>query len=183
VIGNYLLGQAPPAFALLYWNSDATRVPARVHSTLLRELFLHNKLQEPGKLVVLGEGIDLRKVKTPTYAVAAQGDHIVPWQGVFKIRELMGGPVRLVLTEGGHIAGVVNPPTPEKKRGYYANENSDTADPEAWLAGAEKTLDSWWTDWVPWLEGQSGELVDPPSMGSGAYPPLMDAPGTYVLEK
>ena len=183
VIGNYLLGQVPPAFALLYWNSDGTRVPGKVHTTLLRELFLHNKLQQPGELQVLGVGIDLGAVQTPTYAVAANGDHIVPWQGAHKIRELMGGPVRFILTEGGHIAGVVNPPTPEKKRGYFVNDDGDPADPEAWLAGADKILDSWWTDWVPWLDGQSGELIDPPQMGGETHPPMMDAPGQYVMEK
>jgi polyhydroxyalkanoate synthase len=182
VVSNYLLGEDPPAFALLYWNNDGTRVPGKVHSTLLRELFLHNKLQEPGALEVMGTGIDLGKVETPTYSVAAKSDHIVPWQGAYKIRELMGGPVRFVLTEGGHIAGVVNPPTPEKKRGYFLNDEA-AADPEAWLGGAEKVLDSWWTDWVPWLDGQSGKRIDPPQMGSEANPAIMDAPGQYVMEK
>jgi polyhydroxyalkanoate synthase len=183
VVSNYLLGEDPPAFALLYWNNDGTRVPGKVHSRLLRDLFLHNKLQEPGALEVMGMGIDLGKVETPTYSVAAKGDHIVPWQGAYKICEVMGGPVRFVLTEGGHIAGVVNPPTPEKKRGYFVNEGSDAVDPENWLVGAEKVLDSWWTDWVPWLKGQSGKLVAPPQLGSEAYPPIMDAPGRYVMEK
>jgi polyhydroxyalkanoate synthase len=182
VVSNYLLGKQPPAFALLYWNNDGTRVPGKVHSFLLRELFLHNKLQT-GELEILGARIDLGKVKTQTYAVAAASDHIVPWQGAFKIRELMGGPVRFVLTEGGHIAGVVNPPHPKKKRAHWVNDDAKTADPEEWLAGAAKIVESWWTDWVPWLAERSGEMTAPPATGSEQYPPLMDAPGQYVLEK
>ena len=189
VVSNYLLGQQPPAFALLYWNNDGTRVPGKVHSFLLREFFLHNKLQRPGALEVLGVGIDLSKVKTPTYAVTAAADHIVPWQGAYKIRELMGGPVRFILTEGGHIAGVVNPPPgstlphPKKKRAHWVNDETSTTDPEEWLKGATKVVESWWTDWVPWLKKQSGRKINPPAMGSKTYPPLMDAPGQYVLEK
>jgi polyhydroxyalkanoate synthase len=182
VVSNYLLGKQPPAFALLYWNNDGTRVPGKVHSFLLREFFLHNKLQT-GELEILGARIDLGKVKTPTYAVSAASDHIVPWQGAFKIRELMGGPVRFILTEGGHIAGVVNPPHPKKKRAHWVNDDAKTADPEEWLAGAAKIVESWWTDWVPWLAERSGEMTAPPATGSQQYPPLMDAPGQYVLEK
>ncbi|MCB9135560.1 MAG: class I poly(R)-hydroxyalkanoic acid synthase [Anaerolineales bacterium] len=182
VVSNYLLGQQPPAFALLYWNNDGTRVPGKVHSFLLREFFLHNKLQT-GELEVLGTRIDLKKVKTPTYAVTASNDHIVPWQGAYKIRELMGGPVRFILTGGGHIAGVVNPPHPTKKRPHWVNDETTTTDPEEWRKGATEVSESWWTDWVPWLAKQSGRKINPPATGSEKYPPLMDAPGQYVLEK
>jgi len=183
VVSNYMLGQEPPAFALLYWNNDSTRIPGKVHSFLLREFFLHNKLQQPGALKVLGEGIDLGKVRTPVYAVAASNDHIVPWQGAYQINELMRSPVRFVLTEGGHIAGVINPPGTKRKRRHWVKTEEQQMEAQAWLESAEPVVDSWWTDWIPWLRKQSGRKTTPPPMGSEAYPPIMDAPGTYVLEK
>lgn len=180
-IHNYLLGKDPPAFDLLYWNSDGTRVPGRVHSFLVREFFLENKLMEPGGLEVKDVAVDLGKIYTPSYTVAANNDHIVPWRGAFRIRELQGGPVRFILSEGGHIAGIINPPADEK-RAYWLNEGEDV-DPDEWLNGAQKYEGSWWVDWVPWLAEHSGEQVETPAMGNEEYPPLMDAPGSYVLEK
>ena len=184
VVHNYLLGQEPPAFDLLYWNSDGTRVPAKVHSFLLREFFLGNKLQEPDGIEVNGVGIDTRRITTPAYAVACESDHIVPWRGASKVRRLLGGPVRFVLAESGHIAGIINHPA-KKKRGYWTNDADDAQalDPGDWLAGATKHQGSWWVDWVPWLEERSGALVEPPSMGGDRSPPIMDAPGAYVLER
>jgi polyhydroxyalkanoate synthase len=184
VVHNYMLGKEPPAFDLLYWNSDGTRVPAKVHSFLLRELFLADKLKEPDAIQIRGVGIDTRRITIPAYVVAGERDHIVPWRGASKIRQLMGGPVRFVLAESGHIAGIINHPA-KKKRGYWLNESEDaqTLDPDAWLAGADKYQGSWWVDWIPWLEGYAGKLVEPPPMGSDDYPPIMDAPGTYVLER
>jgi polyhydroxyalkanoate synthase len=181
IVSNYLLGKEPPAFDLLYWNSDGTRVPARVHSYLLREFFLANKLMQPGAAQAKGVGIDLGRITTPTYVVAAQRDHIVPWQGAFLVRQLQGGPVRFILSGGGHIAGIINPPA-AKKRNYWINQD-EKKDSEAWLAAATKHAGSWWQDWVPWLVERSGGQVDPPPMGSENYAPIMDAPGTYVLEK
>jgi polyhydroxyalkanoate synthase len=189
VVNSYLMGEEPRAFDLLYWNGDGTRVPERVHSFLLRNLYLENRLIEPDRLTVQGVGIDVRRITTPTYAVASLRDHIVPWKGAFRVRELMGGPVRFVLTEGGHVAGIINPPA-EKKRSYWTNESKttprraeDTADPEAWFANATEHQGSWWVDWIPWLEERSGEQITPPPMGSDEFPPLADAPGTYVLEE
>jgi polyhydroxyalkanoate synthase len=181
VVQNYLLGKEPPAFDLLYWNSDGTRVPGKVHSFLLREFFLANKLREPDGIEVRGVGIDTKKITVPTYAVCGSTDHIVPWRGAFQIRQMLGGPVRFILGESGHIAGIINHPA-KNKRGYWTND-SDTADPDEWLAGATKHMGSWWVDWVPWLEEQSGDLIEPPSIGSSEFPPIMDAPGTYVLER
>jgi polyhydroxyalkanoate synthase len=184
VVHNYLLGQTPPAFDLLYWNGDGTRVPGKVHSFLLREFFLANKLQEPDGIQIRGVGIDTRRVAIPAYAVAGESDHIVPWRGASKIRQMMGGPVRFVLAESGHIAGIINPPA-KKKRGYWVNtaRNAQTLDPDEWLAGATRHEGSWWVDWVPWLKKHSGKLAGPPPMGGEAHPPIMDAPGTYVLER
>jgi polyhydroxyalkanoate synthase len=180
-ISNYLMGKEPPHFALLYWNADGTRVPGRVHSFLVRKFFLENKLKEPGGLRVKGVGIDVGRITTPTYAVAATGDHIVPWRGAYQIRRMMGGPVRFILTEGGHIAGVINPPNRPHKRAFWISE-CETCGPDEWLAGSAKHLDSWWTDWTAWLAERSGERIALPPMGSAEFPPLMDAPGTYVLE-
>lgn len=184
VVHNYLLGQEPPALDLLYWNSDGTRVPGKVHSFLLREFFLANKLKEPGGISIRGVGIDTRRVTIPAYVVTCESDHIVPWRGASKIRQMLGGPVRLVLAESGHIAGIINHPA-HKKRGYWINEAKDaqSLDPDTWLAEATKHEGSWWVDWVPWLEQHAGAEVEPPSMGSGEFPPIMDAPGTYVLER
>jgi polyhydroxyalkanoate synthase len=184
VVHNYLLGQTPPAFDLLYWNSDGTRVPGKVHSFLLRELFLANKLKEPDAIQIRGVGIDTRRVTVPAYAVACESDHIVPWRGASKIRHLLGGPVRFILAESGHIAGIINHPA-NKKRGYWVNttRNAKTLDPDEWLAGATKHEGSWWVDWVPWLKKHAGKLVEPPTMGSDLYAPIVDAPGTYVLER
>jgi polyhydroxyalkanoate synthase len=184
VVHNYLLGQTPPAFDLLYWNSDGTRVPAKAHSFLLREFFLADKLKEPDAIQIRGVGIDTRRVTAPAYAVAGESDHIVPWRGASQIRHLMGGPVRFVLAESGHIAGIINPPS-AKKRNYWLNaaRNAQTLDPDEWLAGATRHEGSWWLDWVPWLKRRAGKLVEPPSMGNEAHPPLVDAPGTYVLER
>jgi polyhydroxyalkanoate synthase len=183
VVHNYLLGQQPPAFDLLYWNSDGTRVPGRVHSFLVREFFLANKLQEPDGIRVRGVGIDTRRITIPVYAVACESDHIVPWRGASKIREMHGGPVRFVLAESGHIAGIINHPA-KKKRGYWINnlKSAQMLEPDEWLAKAKKHKGSWWVDWVSWLEKHSGALVDPPATGSEEYSPIMDAPGTYVLE-
>ncbi len=184
VVHNYLLGKEPPAFDLLYWNSDGTRVPGTVHSFLLREFFLGNKLKEPDGIKVRGTGIDTQRIKVPTYAVACERDHIVPWRGASEIRVMQGGPVRFVLSESGHIAGIINHPA-KKKRGYWINaaDNAQELDPDQWLATADKHAGSWWVDWIPWLEQHSGNLTSPPTMGNQEFPALMEAPGTYVLEE
>jgi len=181
VINNYLLGKEPPAFDILYWNSDGTRIPKTVHSFLLRNFFLVNNLAKPDCLKLQGVGIDLQRITTPAYTVGASEYHIVPWRSAFKMRSLVNSPVRFVLADSGHIAGIINPPA-QKKRGYWTNESA-TKDPEEWFAGATKQQGSWWLDWVPWLEARSGDLVAPPPLGNAEFPPLMDAPGTYVLEK
>jgi polyhydroxyalkanoate synthase len=184
VVHNYMMGKEPPAFDLLYWNSDGTRVPGKVHSFLLREFFLGDKLKDPDGIKIRGVGIDTRRVTTPSYAVACSTDHIVPWRGGSKIRQMLGGPVRFVLAESGHIAGIINHPA-RKKRGYWINDSDDAQalDPDEWLAEATRHGGSWWVDWVPWLKKQAGKLVEPPPVGGEAYPPIMDAPGTYVLER
>jgi polyhydroxyalkanoate synthase subunit PhaC len=182
VVHNYLLGKQPPAFDLLYWNSDGTRVPGRVHSFLLREMFLGNKLRQPDAIEVRGVGIDTRRITAPAYVVAANGDHIVPWRGAFTMREIAGGPVRFVLAESGHIAGIINPPAANKRRYWAHKAGEEVEDPDRWLVGADEHPGSWWPDWVAWLAERSGGRVAPPAMGSEEYPAVGDAPGTYVLE-
>lgn len=181
VVNNYLMGKQPPSFDLLYWNNDGTRVPGKVHSFLLREFFLENRLKEPNGISVKGGGVDLSQITTPSYTVGATADHIVPWQGEFLMRELQGGTVRFILTTGGHIAGIINPPE-ENKRDYWTNDNP-TSDPDEWLKGATNHQGSWWPDWIDWLKQYSGKKVAPPAMGNEEYQPITSAPGTYVLEK
>ncbi len=183
VVNNYLLGQKPPAFDLLYWNSDGTRMARAAHSWYLRNTYLDNNLIQPGKVSLKGEHLDLGDVRIDAYAVGAEKDHIVPWESAWRITRLFSGPVRFVLASSGHIAGIINPPG--GKGTYWVNETTTPAAATAgqWKATAARHDSSWWTDWAKWLAARSGERVEPPAMGSAAHPPLDDAPGRYVLEK
>ncbi len=181
VVNDYLLGKDPPAIDLLYWNSDGTRIPGKVHSFLMREFFLGDKLRRSDELQIKETGIDLGRIEAPTYVVAADNDHIVPWRGAFQVRELQRGPVRFVLANGGHIAGIINPPADNKRS--YLTDGGTTRDPDEWSKNAVSQPGSWWGDWVAWLTGHSGDPVPPPPMGSDKHPPIAAAPGTYVLER
>src|SRR5436305_232807 len=180
VVNNYLLGKEPPAFDLLYWNADGTRMARAAHSFYLRNTYLENNLIKPNKIVLKGVPIDLSKIDQDVYAVAAEQDHIVPWKSAWRITQLVSGKVRFILGGSGHIAGIISPPS--KARGYWTNDNP-VKTPEEWLAGAEHHKGSWWIDWLEWLTQRSGELVAPPLVGSAAHPPIAPAPGTYVLEE
>ena len=180
VINNYLLGKEPPAFDLLYWYNDGTRMTRDAHMFFLREIALENGLAKPNKIVIKGVPISLRNIKQDVYEFGAVQDHIVPWKAAWRTTQLTGGSVRFVLGKSGHIAGVASPPN--KAKGYWTNEkHAKTAD--KWLETAEFHQGTWWTDWVEWLKPRSGELVVPPSIGSQIHPPIVPAPGTYVLEK
>ena len=180
VINNYLLGKEPPAFDLLYWNNDGTRMTRDAHMFFLREIALENGLAKPNKIVIKGVPINLRTIKQDVYEFGAVQDHIVPWKAAWRTTQLTGGSVRFVLGKSGHIAGVASPPN--KAKGYWTNEkHAKTAD--RWLETAEFHQGTWWTDWVEWLKPRSGEPVAPPSIGSKTHPPIVPAPGTYVLEK
>ncbi len=183
VVNNYLLGQKPPAFDLLYWNSDGTRMARDAHSFYLRNTYLNNDFKEPGKVEMKGRPIDFGKIEGDIYAVGAEKDHIVPWASAWKISKLTNGTTRFTLANSGHIAGMINPPSKGKGR-YWVTENGGAFDTsEDWRAKAKEHEGSWWEDWKKWLKPRSGKKVDPPKMGNAKYKPLEDAPGTYVLEE
>src|SRR5579859_2598654 len=176
VVANWLMGQNPPAFDILAWNADSTRLPAAMHSFYLHSLYEHNQLAR-GELVLAGQPLSLADIKNDTYLVGAVNDHIVPWKSSYRATGLLGGSVRYVLSSGGHIAGIVNPPSP--KAWYEAGEHHpDQAD--QWRAAAVRQPGSWWEDWTAWSDARAGRLVPPPTTGSEQYPPLGPAPGDYV---
>jgi len=181
VVNNYLLGKEPPAFDLLYWNNDGTRMAREAHSFYLRNTYLENNLVKPGKIVLKDVPIDLKRIRQDIYAVGAQQDHIVPWKAAWQISQLGSGKVRFVLGGSGHIAGIINPPS--KGKGAYWVSDKPAASADEWLEGAKNQQGSWWTNWLEWLMPRSGELKEPPSLGSKVHPPITPAPGTYVLEK
>ena len=182
VVANYLKGEAPPAFDLLYWNGDATNLPGPMYCWYLRHTYLQDELKLPGKLTVCGEKLDLGKIEAPVFIYGSREDHIVPWKAAYKSTAILSGPKRFVLGASGHIAGVINPPA-KKKRNHWTNE-ALPADPDAWLAGAQPVPGSWWTDWSAWLEPLAGALVAAPKVpGSAKYKPIEPAPGRYVLQK
>ncbi|MFT5720063.1 MAG: polyhydroxyalkanoate synthase [Motiliproteus sp.] len=182
-IHNYLLGKKAPTFDILYWNTDFTRMPAKMHSFYLRELYLHNRLAQPDGLSLGGRALDLKRITQPLYAVGAEQDHITPWKETFKTTCLVGGPARYVLATSGHIQGIISPPVTPPKRRYWAGDVQAECSPEHWCQGTDKVPGSWWEDWVTWLRPQCGPLQAAPPLGSDQYPVLDDAPGRYVLER
>jgi len=176
VVSGWLMGQDPPAFDILAWNADSTRMPAAMHSFYLRHLYVGNELSR-GVMEIAGQRLSLADVKSDAYIVGAINDHIVPWRASYQATRLLGGDVRYVLSSGGHIAGIVNPPGPKAW-----HEVSDSYPPDAgdWQAGAVRTGGSWWPDWTDWAAQRAGPLVSPPPIGSERFPPLRDAPGDYV---
>jgi polyhydroxyalkanoate synthase len=178
VINNYFKGKEPMAFDLLYWNADATRMPAANHSFYLRNCYLNNTLAR-GEMVVAGEKLDLNAVKVPIYSLATREDHIAPARSVLLGSKYFGGPVRFVLAGSGHIAGVVNPPARQKYQ-YWTGPKPTSANLERWLAKATEHPGSWWPDWLVWLKAQDATQVPARSPGGGVLPPIEDAPGRYV---
>jgi len=180
VINNYLLGKQPMPFDLLYWNSDTTRMPEKLHLSYLRNCYKENALAL-GKMTLDGVKLDLSKITIPTYFQSAKEDHIAPAASVFKGTKLFGGPVRFIIAGSGHIAGVINPPAANKYQ-YWTNE-AGADDIESWRAGASETAGSWWPDWDAWLAKLSGPKVPARTPGDGGLKVLCDAPGTYVKVK
>ena len=178
VVNNYLLGNDPFPFDLLYWNADSTRMPAKMHSFYLRNMYQANLLKEPNGIELSGVGIDLARVKTPAYFLSTREDHIAPWKSTYRGTQLLGGKKRFVLAASGHIAGVVNSP----EGGKYNHWINDALppDPEAWLAGATELAGSWWPDWHRWILAHGKAQVEARVPGDGKLPALEDAPGSYV---
>jgi polyhydroxyalkanoate synthase len=178
VVNNYLLGNDPFPFDLLYWNADSTRMPARMHSFYLRKMYQENLLAVPNGISLGGVPIDLHKIKTPAYFLSTREDHIAPWKSTYRGTQLLSGPKRFVLAASGHIAGVVNPPDGGK---YSHWINTDLPeDPEAWFKGATEIAGSWWPDWHRWVSALAKDQVPARVPGDGKLKPIEDAPGSYV---
>jgi len=180
VVSNWLMGQPPPAFDILAWNADSTRMPAAMHAFYLRNFYLENNLAA-GTMDLGGKTIDLSVIKNSTYVVSAVNDHIVPWESAYKSIGLVSGPVRFVLGSGGHIAGIVSPPGPKVWHLVSDSESAPPATGAQWRETAQRHAGSWWEDWTVWSEASSGPLQQPPSMGSEKHPVLAQGPGGYVL--
>ena len=180
VINNYLMGKEPPVFDLLYWNADSTRFPAQLLLDYLRNMYQHNKLSQPGGFTLLGEPVDLGKIKIPTYIQAGKEDHIAPPESVFKAVNLYGGPVKFMLAGSGHIAGVINPPSAKKYQHWTNTKKKSYTELEDWFTDAKQHPGSWWEDWDKWLSKKSGDKVKARVPGKGNLKIIEPAPGTYV---
>ena len=184
LVNEYLLGDRAPMNDLMAWNADATRMPAKMHSQYLRRLFLNDDLSE-GRYPVGGKPVTLGDITLPTFMVGTVTDHVAPWRSVFKLQQLSPAENTFVLTSGGHNAGIVSPPGNPRRHFQMLTRpaGGNYLPPDAWLAAATDTPDSWWPAWLAWLKARSGTPVKPPRAGAAAYPPVGDAPGSYVLEK
>ena len=181
VTNNYLKGQKPVAFDLLYWNSDSTNLPGPFACWYMRHLYHENSLRIPGKLSMCGGKVDLGQLDMPTYLLATREDHIVPWQSAYRTTRLLSGPLRFVLGASGHIAGVINPAS-KNKRSFWVNPDVKS-DADNWLAAASEQKGSWWNDWAAWLQPLAGKERSPRALGSSKYKPVEPAPGRYVRER
>jgi polyhydroxyalkanoate synthase len=179
VINNYLKGKSPEAFDLLYWNADSTNLPGPMYVWYLRNMYLENNLSVPNKLTMCGTPVDLGAIDMPSYVLATQEDHIVPWRSAYRTTQLVGGKSQFVLGASGHIAGVINPASKNKRSYWTGGKQGDDA--EQWLASAKETPGSWWTDWIKWLAPKVGKPVAARrKFGNNKYPVIEPAPGRYV---
>jgi len=178
VINNYLLGKTPFPFDILYWNSDATRIPAAAHSFYLKNMYLENNLIKPDALKFNGTPLDIGKIDIPSYFLSTEEDHIALWQPTYNSLKHIGGEKRFVLTQSGHVAGVINHPE-QNKYGYKVNDDT-SCDADIWQKNAKTHQGSWWNDWHNWNKDFSGKKVAAPTPGSGKLKPIEDAPGSYV---
>jgi len=183
VVNGWLYGETPAPFDVLYWNMDVTRMPYKMHSWYLRDLYLHNRLIHADALKVAGESINLGCIVQPLYAVSAIDDHIAPWEQTYRINNFVIGPKRFVLSSSGHIFAIVNPVVTPPKRNFWVNDVKHRSEAfDYWKSQAVAQEGSWWPDWVDWLKSRSGELVDARPVDNKEFPQLAPAPGTYVLE-
>ena len=182
VVENYLKGNSPPPFDLLYWNGDSTNLPGPMYCWYLRHTYLQNELIKPGQLTVCGEKVDLGKITVPTYIYASHDDHIVPWKSAYESTHILKGKKQFVLGASGHIAGVINPPAKNKRHYFENNQLAKTAD--EWLSAAQEIKGSWWPNYAKWLEQFGGKRVKAKkTFGNTQYKKLEAAPGKYVKEK
>ena len=182
VISNYLKGKSPEAFDLLYWNADSTNLPGPMYCWYVRNTYLENRLCEPGKTVVLGVPVDLGKITVPAYVLATREDHIVPWRTAYRTNQLLGGETRFVLGASGHVAGIINPASKNKRSHWIGAKPA--ADPEEWLADGKEKPGSWWADWSTWIERFGDERVKARARpGNAKYKPIEQAPGRYVKHR
>jgi polyhydroxyalkanoate synthase subunit PhaC len=181
-VSSWLMGEEPPAFDLLSWNNDSTRMPAEMHTFYLRSCYVNNELAR-GVMELAGQRLDLARVDQDLYFLSAEQDHIAPWRSSYAGARLPSGHVRFVLSNSGHIAGIVNPPSPKSIHRVLEGNQPLPADPADWLAAATTHPMTWWEDWAQWIAARAGAMRKPPRMGSRKYRPITDAPGTYVLER
>ncbi len=185
VVGNYLKGETPPPFDLLYWNSDSTNLPGPFYAWYLRNTYLENNLVKPGKVTVCGEAIDLGKVDMPVYIYGSREDHIVPIGGAYASTQVLPGKKRFVMGASGHIAGVINPPAAKKRSHWLSEGTKFPTDVNDWIASAKEVPGSWWTDWSDWLKGHAGKQITAPKTYGKAtqFKAIEAAPGRYVKAK
>ena len=185
VVGNYLKGETPPPFDLLYWNSDSTNLPGPWYTWYLRNFYLENKMVRQGALTVCGEALDLGKVKLPVYVYGSKEDHIVPIEGAYASTQVLPGPVRYVMGASGHIAGVINPPAKNKRSHWIRQDGALPATQSEWLSQAQELAGSWWPNWANWLKQHAGKQIAAPKRygRDDIYTALMPAPGSYVQQK
>ena len=176
---TYLLGKEPPALDILFWNCDPTNMPTAMHTFFMRNMYVGNRLREPGGLTLAGEAIDVTRITTPSYVLSTVEDHIAPWKTAYQTTQLFAGPVEFVLGASGHIAGVINPPA-RHKYGHWAGTQTP-ASPDEWLAAAQEHEGSWWPHWARWLERFGDGEVPARTPGDGGLPAIEDAPGSYVM--
>jgi len=186
-INNYLMGKDPMVFDLLYWNSDSTRLPAAMHSFYLRNMYIENKLKDPGGISLDGVEIDVSKIETPSYFISTIDDHIAPWKSTYDGAKLLSGPVNFVLGGSGHIAGIVNPPA-ANKYGHWTKKTASKrrklpADSQTWFDEAEQHDGSWWPNWQKWVSSHDKRMVKARIPGKGKLKALEDAPGSYVAKR
>ncbi|MFY7863753.1 class I poly(R)-hydroxyalkanoic acid synthase [Roseateles sp.] len=184
VVANYLKGEAPPPFDLLYWNGDSTNMSGPMYCWYLRHTYLQNELKLPGKLTVCGEKLDLGKIKAPIFIYGSREDHIVPWEAAYRSTQVFTGERTFVMGASGHIAGVINPASKNKRSHWLASDDALPAAPEQWLAAAEEHAGSWWPVWADWLAAHAGALKPAPKApGNRKYKAIEPAPGRYVKQK
>ena len=182
MVNSYLKGKEPPAFDLLYLNSDATNLPGSMFTWYVRNTYLENKLRLPGETIQCGAPVDLSKITIPTYLYASREDHLVPWRTCFVSTQLLNSNTVFTLGASGHIAGVINPPAKNKRNYWIDGVLGGTADD--WYASAQEVPGSWWPHWRDWLRTHAGPMVPAPSeTGNERYRPTEPAPGRYVMQR